>query len=81
MLYSIVRELNPVWHELLHLWRIFLACWFFLGGGGGSTGSKIHSALVFGMYNLWNLWCSMAGSMYQMASPCSTHDALFFGLL
>ena len=27
----LVRELNPVRHELLHLWKTFLACWFFLG--------------------------------------------------
>ena len=33
LLYYIVNSLNPVWHELLHLWRKFLACWIFWGGG------------------------------------------------
>ena len=26
-----LHKLNPVRHELLHLWRTFLACWFILG--------------------------------------------------
>ena len=29
---SIVHKLNPVCHELLHLWRTFVACWIVFGG-------------------------------------------------
>ena len=28
---SVVHELNPVRHKLLHLWRTFLACWIVWG--------------------------------------------------
>ena len=42
---------------------------------------EISSALVLGMYDLWHLYCSMAGTMYQPNSPCGAHDALLFGIL
>ena len=27
----VIHELNPIWYELLHLWNILLACFFFWG--------------------------------------------------
>ena len=31
VLYYVVHKLNPVRHDLLHLWRKFVACWIVLG--------------------------------------------------
>ena len=28
---SVVNKSNPVWHEMLHLWRTSMACWVVLG--------------------------------------------------
>ena len=43
--------------------------------------SDFLSALVLGMYVLWNLQCYIADPMYQPSSPCGSHDAQSFGLL
>ena len=49
--------------------------------GGNSTVSEIHSALVFRMYDLWNMQCSMDGPMYHLDSQYGAHDVLLIGLL
>ena len=43
---SVGYELNPVRNELLHLWRVFLACYFL---GGNSTVSEIALFLYDGL--------------------------------
>ena len=43
--------------------------------------SDILSTLVLGMYALWDLYCSISGTMYPPSSPCGFHDALSFDLL
>ena len=48
----VVNELNTVWHTFLHLWRIFLACWFF--------GGKLCW--------VWDLFRSCFGDVCLMAS-------------
>ena len=53
VIYSEVHKLNPMRHELLHLWRIFLAC--SIVWGGNSTLSDIISTLVLGVYALWHI--------------------------
>ena len=74
---SVRYELNPVRNELLHLWRAFLACYFL---GGNSTVSEIRCALIFEMYALWHMYCSVSDTIYQPYHPCDAHDALLFGL-
>ena len=52
MLYSVVNESNLVRHEFLHLWRFF---WHVVIFEENYTLSEISFALVFGVYDLWNL--------------------------
>ena len=49
--------------------------------GEKSTVSDILSTIVLGIYDVWNLQCSISGPMYQASSPRGDHDALQFGLL
>ena len=49
--------------------------------GGNSTVSDIRSALVLGIYDVWNIECAMSGPMYQPRYPCGAHDDILFGLL
>ena len=49
--------------------------------GKQSTVYDICSNIFLGMYDLWNLYYSMAGPMYHLDSPCGAHDSLLFGLL
>ena len=39
------------------------------------------AALVLGMYSSWNMWCSIASTIYHPSSPCGSHDARSSGLL
>ena len=49
--------------------------------GGNSTVSDILYTIVFGVYVLWHMYCSISGPMYQPSSPGGAHDARSFGLL
>ena len=48
----VVHKLNPVCHEMLHLWRIFVACWF----------------VSVEIYCVWYSLCSWLGDACLMAS-------------
>ena len=81
MLNFSVYELNTVCHELLHLWKTFLACYIFWGEGGGYTVSEIRSDLSGRVYVLRNLQCSMASPVYQPDSLCGAHGVFWITTL
>ena len=54
---SIVRKLNPVWHELLHMWRTFVACWFFWGK---------HYCVWYSFWSCFRDVCLMASVVYHL---------------
>ena len=49
--------------------------------GGGYTVYEIRCALVFVVYALWRMYCSMSVPMFQPVYTCGDHDVLYFGLL